>query len=214
MSKKKDQILDIALTLFLEKGFDKTSISDILERTGIARGTLYYHFESKEAIMDAIIDRAGESIMSKIESIVEDHAKSAYEKLFSLFFAMNMSNFSGGRQMLDYLNQPQNALFHEKSNRMIVERTSPMLGRVIRQGVEEGIWQTDFPDEAAEIMLIIVSDYLDSRYLSAGGEEFQARFAAFLYHAEKMLGAQPGSFARFMDRIAKGKGDEDNEPQV
>ena len=52
MKSKKEQILDMSFSLFLEKGYDNTSISDILSKLDIARGTLYYHFEYKEAIMD------------------------------------------------------------------------------------------------------------------------------------------------------------------
>lgn len=67
MKSKKEQILDISLSLFLEKGYDNTSISDIVTKLDIARGTLYYHFESKEAIMDAIIERSVKEIVEKVK---------------------------------------------------------------------------------------------------------------------------------------------------
>ena len=54
---RKNEILDAAEELFVTKGFDKTSTNDILERVGIARGTLYYHFKSKEEILNAMIER-------------------------------------------------------------------------------------------------------------------------------------------------------------
>ena len=54
---RKNEILDVAERLFGTKGFDNTSTSDILNEVGIARGTLYYHFKSKEDILDAMIDR-------------------------------------------------------------------------------------------------------------------------------------------------------------
>lgn len=160
---KKEQILDVSLSLFLQKGFDKTSINDILKNLDIARGTLYYHFESKEAIMDAIIERASKEIFSKIESIVKDPKADVFEKIHSLFFAMKMQNVSGGEQMIDYLNQPQNALFHEKSNQMVIEKISPLLGRIIRQGVDEKLFDTQFPEESAELILICLTGYMDTK---------------------------------------------------
>ena len=48
---RRNEILDAAAELFKQKGFDGTSTGDILEKVGIARGTLYYHFKSKEDIM-------------------------------------------------------------------------------------------------------------------------------------------------------------------
>lgn len=214
MSKKKDQILDISLSLFLEKGFDKTSITDILEKSDIARGTLYYHFESKEAIMDAIIERTGENIMTQLEEMVEDTTLSSYEKLFSLFLTMNIRSLSGGSQMIDYLNQPQNALFHEKSNRMIIEKASPMLGRIILQGTEEGVFETRFPEETAEIILTTVSGFLDSQYLNVSKEELEKRSSALLYNIERMLGAKEGSFLRFKTLMIEESKGEDYEPKL
>ena len=70
MKSKKEQILDMSFSLFLEKGYDNTSISDILSKLDIARGTLYYHFESKEAIMDAIIERTAKKIVEEAKGIV------------------------------------------------------------------------------------------------------------------------------------------------
>ena len=54
---RRNEILDAADELFGRKGFDGTSTNDILEKVGIARGTLYYHFKSKEDILDALIQR-------------------------------------------------------------------------------------------------------------------------------------------------------------
>ena len=52
---RKEEILDAAERLFGTKGFDNTSTGDILQEVGIARGTLYYHFKSKEDILDGVI---------------------------------------------------------------------------------------------------------------------------------------------------------------
>lgn len=197
---KREQILDTSLSLFLEKGFDKTSINDILDASGIARGTLYYHFISKEAIMDAIIERSGTAILAGIKDILEDSELSSYAKLFTMFQRMNMRRLSGGAQMLDYLNRPQNALFHEKSNRLIIEKISPLLSDIIRQGIEEGVFQTPFPDYCAEMVLILAIGFPDRR--DEGGEKgAQARMGALLHIVERMLGAKEGSFLRFQKKM-------------
>lgn len=203
MNNRKNQILDASLSLFLEKGFDKTSISDILDRLDIARGTLYYHFESKEAIMDAIIERTGEKIMADLERVSADTERPVYEKLLALFSGMNMKRLSGGSQMIDYLNQPQNALFHEKSNRMIIEKAAPLLGRVLSEGIGENLFQNDFPDETAEIILAAVIGFLDARHGSAGGGDFERRLSALLYNTERMLGAEKEGFGRFREAVLR-----------
>ena len=69
---RRNEILDVAERLFGTKGFDGTSTTDILNEIGIARGTLYYHFKSKEDILDAMIERMTGSLVAKASEIVEN----------------------------------------------------------------------------------------------------------------------------------------------
>lgn len=197
MASKKEQILDKALHLFLEKGFDKTSISDILDSLDIARGTLYYHFESKEAIMDAIIARQAQKVIQKVEKIVNDHSLPVYDKLFALFAAMNFSDLNGGQQMIDYLNQPQNALFHEKNNQMIVEKISPLLAQVIEEGIQKTNFENPFPLYTAEMILILIIGFLDNRLADLSQEELLERMDSLLHNIERLLGAPEGALQTF-----------------
>ncbi|MGT2884387.1 TetR/AcrR family transcriptional regulator [Streptococcus ferus] len=197
MASKKEQILDKALHLFLEKGFDKTSISDILDSLNIARGTLYYHFESKEAIMDAIIARQAQKVIQKVEKIVDDHSLPVYDKLFALFAAMNFSDLNGGQQMIDYLNQPQNALFHEKNNQMIVEKISPLLAQVIEEGIQKTNFENPFPLYTAEMILILIIGFLDNRLADLSQEELLERMDSLLHNIERLLGAPEGALQTF-----------------
>lgn len=197
MASKKEQILDKALHLFLEKGFDKTSISDILDSLDIARGTLYYHFESKEAIMDAIIARQAQKVIQKVEKIVDDHSLPVYDKLFALFAAMNFSDLNGGQQMIDYLNQPQNALFHEKNNQMIIEKISPLLAQVIEEGIQKTNFENPFPLYTAEMILILIIGFLDNRLADLSQEELLERMDSLLHNIERLLGAPEGALQTF-----------------
>lgn len=211
MSSKKNQILEVSLSLFLEKGFDKTSITDILERLNIARGTLYYHFESKEAIMDAIIERAGLQIMTELENIGNDPSLSVYEKFFALFAGMNMRRLSGGDQIIDYLNRPQNALFHEKSNQMIIEKVSPILAHILSEGISAQLFENAFPDETAEMILTVAIGFLDRNNPDLTEKDLLKRYSALLYNVERMLGAEQGSFDRFRESFRHQEEGEQHE---
>lgn len=199
MKNKKEQILDISFSLFLEKGYDNTSISDILSKLDIARGTLYYHFESKEAIMDAIIERSAKKIVEEAESIILQKELSVYEKIYALFSGTSMKRLSGGDLMIDYLNQPQNALFHEKSNRSFIQKIAPILADIIKEGVEEGIFDNDFPYESAEIILVMIMGFMDVHSENMDEKDFVRRIESLLYNMERMLGAKEGSFATFKE---------------
>ena len=199
MKSKKEQILDMSFSLFLEKGYDNTSISDILSKLDIARGTLYYHFESKEAIMDAIIERTAKKIVEEAKAIVLQKGLSVHEKIFLLFSAASMKRLSGGDLMIDYLNQPQNALFHEKSNRAFIQKISPILGDIISEGVKEGIFDNAFPYESAELVLAMIMGFMDVPYENTNGNDLERRMESLLYNMERMLGAKEGSFAKLKE---------------
>lgn len=189
MRSKKDQILDIALGLFLEKGFDETSISDIQNSLGIARGTLYYHFPSKEAIMDGIINRIARQVEARAKAILDSPELSVTERLFALFSSMNIAEITGQAAMLDYLHKPQNALLHEKSNHMLYESLSPYLAQILEQGQAEGLFTCAHSLYTAEMMLILGNTFLDE----AKAEELPLRMAVLLHNVERMLGAKEGS---------------------
>lgn len=55
--KRKQELLQIAYRLFLSKGYEETSIDEIIEEAQIAKGTFYYHFKSKEALLEALINK-------------------------------------------------------------------------------------------------------------------------------------------------------------
>lgn len=197
MKSKKEQILDVSLSLFLEKGYDNTSISDILSNLNIARGTLYYHFESKEAIMDTIIERSIKNVIEEAKSIVFRKGLTVQEKMFTLFSSTSMKRLSGRELMIDYLNQPQNALFHEKINRSFIQKIVPLLGDIIKEGVEEGIFINAYPYESAEMILVMIIGFMDVYYDNADENDIKRRTESLLYNMERILGVKEGSFDMF-----------------
>lgn len=195
MSDKKERILDISLSLFLEKGFDDTSISDILRELDIARGTLYYHFESKEAIMDAVIDRIGEKTIQRVEEIVKNKDLTVYEKLYKFFSSMSIQEISEKNQIVDYLHSPQNALFHEKTEKMILNKVSPLLTEVLYEGINKKIFDNKYPKETARLILVAVNGFLDDEILFLSKEDFSIRLESLIYNIEKILSAKEGSLS-------------------
>lgn len=188
MVTKKDQILDTSLQLFMKKGFDATSISDILSQLDIARGTLYYHFESKEAIMDAIIERLLNQVLEKIEKLMTNDSLSQAEKFMGFFASINLTQLTGDEEIVDYFNQPQNALFHEKSNRLLIQKLAPVLAQIISEGIEAGLFDTPYPAETAELILVGITGFVDSKDSPEVEDNMNHRMESFLYNAARMLG--------------------------
>lgn len=200
MANKKDFILDTAQKLFMEQGFDQTSISQILEATQIARGTLYYYFSSKEEIMDAIIERTIEQAFTASKAFANNRELTVLERLVGSMAALNL-NRQEGEEVLLHLNQPQNALLHEKTNQILLERAPQILLPIIQDGIAAGDMKTDYPYESLEMILTYSLQAFGSSFQALPPEKQQQKLQAFLYLLETIFHSRQGYFNPFLDLI-------------
>jgi len=82
---KREALLDTATRLFTEQGFKSTGIAEILTGAGVAKGTLYQHFESKEALIEAVLRRMGERFRERFVEALEAAADTAAGRLVAVF---------------------------------------------------------------------------------------------------------------------------------
>ncbi len=188
---RKNEILDAAERLFGTKGFDNTSTSDILNEIGIARGTLYYHFKSKEEILDAMITRMTERLAGKAKMIAARKDVDVLQRFTMMILALNV-NDSSGRELLEQVHKPQNALMHQKMQEGLLSAVNPVITGLIKEGMEQGICQTDFPEEVAEMTFLYASTVFDD-LMEYSEEEEKRKVAAFIYNLERLLNMEPGS---------------------
>ena len=133
---RKNEILDTAEQLFASKGFDNTSTNDIINAIGIARGTLYHHFKSKEDILDSVIDRISENLMRNAKKIAEDKDVPLLDRLTGSIRALNVESGIGEEVMIQ-VHKPQNALLHQKMQEKMISGIVPILaGRSGRNGYD------------------------------------------------------------------------------
>ena len=182
---RKNEILDVAERLFGTKGFDNTSTSDILNEIGIARGTLYYHFKSKEEILDAMITRMTERLAGKAKMIAARKDVDVLQRFTMMILALNV-NDSSGRELLEQAHKPQNALMHQKMEQSMLSGINPILTDLIKEGTAKGICQTDYPEEVAEMTFLYANTVFDG-LMEHSEEEQQRKIAAFIYNLERLL---------------------------
>lgn len=204
---RRNEILDAADELFGQKGFDGTSTNDILEKVGIARGTLYHHFKSKEDIMDALIDRYGDGLLDAAQVIAADKTIPVVERIIRVVMAMNLSGGSS-KEIMEHIHKPQNALMHQKIQKVIINGLPPILTAIIREGIEQGMFSTPFPYECMEMVVIYANTVFDDDMITLTNEERGSRMLAFVCNVERLLGAASGSLMDVMQMF--GGGDESN----
>lgn len=188
---RKNEILDVAERLFGTKGFDNTSTSDILNEVGIARGTLYYHFKSKEDILDAMIDRMTGRLVEMAAALLAKKEIPVLKRLTMMMTALNV-NGSLGQEIMEQVHKPQNALMHQKMQERLLAGVNPLVTALIREGIAQGICRTDYPAEVAEMTLLYSNTAFDT-LAEHSKEERERKINAFIYNLERLLGMEQGS---------------------
>ncbi len=188
---RRNEILDVAERLFVTKGFDQTSITDILNEIGIARGTLYYHFNSKEDILDAIISRITKKLVAQAEAIAGQKEIPVLQRLTLMMKALNV-NDDLGHEIMEQVHKPQNALMHQKMQGELLASVNPLITSLIKEGIARGICQTEYPAEVVEMTLLYSNTVFDD-LAEHSEEERNRKIAAFIYNLERLLGMEQGS---------------------
>ena len=196
---RKNEILDVAEELFAEKGFDNASTNDIINRIGIARGTLYHHFGSKEEILDALVERMTREGIARASAIISDKSIPLMDRLSGAVLALSV-NSGAGTVVLEQIHKPQNALLHQKMQERLISGVVPLIAELIREGNEDGIFHSAYPDEAAE-MIILYSNTAFDDLADLTPEQMEQKSIAFICHTERILGAAEGSLAPSIMKI-------------
>ncbi len=189
---RKNEILDAAEKLFGTKGFDGTSTGEILDAVGIARGTLYYHFKSKEEILDAMISRMTFRLVEKAEAIVAQKNVPVLQRFVMMMLSLNVGGDSFGQELLKQIHKPQNALMHQKMEKSLLSGIVPVIAGLINEGIEQGICQTDYPEEVAEMTFLYANTVFDD-LMEHSEEERQKKIEAFIYNLERLLNQERDS---------------------
>ncbi len=189
---RKNEILDVAEHLFGTKGFDNTSTTDILNEIGIARGTLYYHFKSKEEILDAMIERTVKKLAGKAKKIIFQRDTSVLQRLTKMMLTLKIDDKDFSHGFLKQAHRPQNALMHQKMQKCILSEINPLITNLIQEGIVQGICKTDYPEEVAEMTFLYVNTVFDD-LMEHSAEEKQRKIAAFIYNLERLLNMEQNS---------------------
>ena len=191
-SERRADFVTAARELFEKKGFEETSVDDIVARMGVAKGLFYYYFESKDVLLDLILEQMMNEIDSAITASMEKKGLTAIERLGELI-KCSADIFSEKALTMSYFRKE-----HNRSLRLIMEKKAvgmmiPVLERIVRQGNEEKVFDAPYPREAAAILLFVSTGMREMTPVEPSAEELVRLMHATQLYAERILGAAPGS---------------------
>lgn len=201
---RRSEILDAAQKFFYQKGYEQTSVQDVITEIGIAKGTFYHYFSSKLDLLDAVVERMIEQTLQSMKPLVADEQLSAIEK-FERFFSdianWKIENKAFFLDLMKIWHKDENAILRQKAATASIEMTRPLLAQIIEQGVTEGTFATDYPADIAEIVLHIGQSLSDTLVKTILNQAHNADTLAIIerktvvYHlaVERILNAPAGS---------------------
>jgi len=218
---RKKEILDAALELFYTMGYDKTSVNDIIDRVGVTKGSFYYHFKSKDEILDIIAMQQAEEMVAAFREAAEENNKNSLEKINGIISDMQQyrANTKEKRfKLYEILNKSGNLKLKQKVYDNYMRLGKPAVRKIIEQGIKEGIIATDFSDELAEFYIhlsIIVNGALNGLMMNLADHPENTEIInkkALFYNEifEKILGVKKGliEFAEpVLKALAQSKAD-------
>jgi AcrR family transcriptional regulator len=203
---RKEAFVEAAERLMQAKGYERTSIQDILDELGASRGAFYHYFDSKQALVEAVIDRMVEAGLASVEPIVEDQDLPAAAKLVRVFGDIGQWKTDRRELIAAFLEvwvSDDHAVVREKFRRRLVARFAPILSKIVRQGIEEGTFQVESPDNTALVLMILIQGmqdealdlYIASQADAVTVDEVAKRFTSFASAFERVLGVEAGSIS-------------------
>lgn len=195
--KKYDRILDALQQLLEDKTIQNISVSDIADKAGIGKGSIYYYFPSKEAILDALIERNYEKPLKTAKTLADQTESSPFTRMAMIFQACRNSS----NAFLNHSKTPRStgssvqdtAYLHQKYMNHLIAELKPSLTEIIRQGIAAGDIHFEYPAALAEIVLIVLAVKLNNTFLSSTAEDSEETIRGLIALLEKGTGVPQGA---------------------
>lgn len=205
---RKTELLDTAQVLFYQKGYENTSVADIIEAVGIAKGTFYHYFKTKEDLLNQLIERITDTILSQLEIVANDKTLNAIDK-FNKFY-IDAGNYKKENKQAIIVaarvfHNENNLRLKDKLLKSVIGKSIPLLTPIIKQGVEEGVFKTSYSNHLASLIFsigfylrdefseVIVKSTIDKSDI----ERIVEIYMMYQDAIERLLGAPEGSIQIF-----------------
>lgn len=201
---RRSELVDAAKRLFFSKGYEKTSIRDIVDDVGVAKGLFYYYFDSKQAALDAVAVDMTAQAFEVMQPIVDDPALTAIEKWQQSVAVTSQWKLARKQDMLalaHVLLSSDNVQLLSRLVDLMLAKLTPLYARMIEQGVQEGVFDVESAVISAELVLamtlsnrnIMFDVLMNPHHYDDAAQQIMLRLRTVQTATERVLGAAPGS---------------------
>jgi AcrR family transcriptional regulator len=200
---RRDAFLDATQRLLLTKGYEGFSVQDVIDEVGASKGAFYHYFGAKSDLLEANVERMADAVQTIWDEIMARPGLSAIDRLDGVFGAT--AQYKNERRdltlaVLEGWLADSNTVLREKLRSLVARRLSPVLVRVLEQGIADGDFTATDPEATAHVIVAVIQGIQEeaSRLFvqrQAGEiefEEVERLFGAYKLALERILGVEPG----------------------
>lgn len=201
---RREELLDIALDLCRTQGFDALRVEQVVQRAGVAKGTFYHYFASKDAVLEALVQRFGEGLFGQLNAAAGGVDRPAAERLQTMMrAAQNFKLSQGDVPLAAMLQREENLAMRHRVYRAWLADARRVLQPLISDGVADGSFDVADAAGATDIILLLWFDAGDRLWERAIGATSAEEFAEIMLSGsssitqaqERVLGVEPGTFS-------------------
>jgi AcrR family transcriptional regulator len=150
------ELLDCAQRLFFERGYDNTTVNDIIAEAGLSKGAFYHYFASKEALLEALGVRLARDFTADLQPVLHDPSLDAVGRLNAVFAGSRRLNAELAPQLKNTFYtvfRPENLVLFHRLDEAVTEVFAPVMAGILREGNEEGLFDAPDPQAFAEMLM-------------------------------------------------------------
>lgn len=185
---KYDKILDALQALLENRNMQTITVSEIAQAAGIGKGSIYYYFNSKDAIMEALIERNYKKPLEIAKNLAKQTNVPPFTRMAMILQACRNSSIEYIRQntaATSATSAQEQAYLHQKYIQYLISELKPELAAIIKQGISIGEIHFDYPDALAEIVLIVLTVEIGNTLAPSSPEEIEETMRALVALLEK-----------------------------
>jgi len=197
---RRAEILNAAFKLFLERGYDNTSVNDVIAHAGLSKGMVYHHFDSKESLLTALFERITDRTYQVLAPVIEAQGIDARTRLQGVLdrgAEIRMQTVEFTRSLFVSLLRPESKLLYDRISEAWIERMRPILASIIADGVRSGDFKTADPEGVGDLILLMgaATKYILDQGMAAKTARERDAAAALL---RKRLKFHAGALSRIL----------------
>jgi len=211
---KRNAILDVAQRLIYARGYEQMTIQDMLDDLQISKGAFYHYFDSKQVVLEGLVERIGEGAIQLLLPIVHDPVLPALDKFRRYLATANRWKVGQKAFFLALLRvwfTDDNAIVRQKLRATAIREIAPLLAEIIRQGNQEGVMTATYPDQIGEVIASLAQDagetigvlLLSFDPARDDMQRVERTVAVYTDAFERVLGVPTGSLSLIDDQTLK-----------